>query len=57
MYDPTHIISFTGRTHGSINGKEYPTIDYLEQSGKLKENIRDNLMGPVLLSKICKKCN
>ena len=55
MYDPTHIISFTGRTHGSINGKEYPTIDYLEQSGKLKENIRDNLMGPVLLSKICKK--
>ena len=54
-YDPSHIISFTGRTHGNINGKEYPTIDYLEQSGKLKENIRDNLLGPVLLSKICKK--
>ena len=54
-YNPTHIISFTGRTHGVINGKEYPTIDYLEQSGKLQENIRDNLLGPVLLSKICKK--
>ena len=28
---PTHIMSFIGRTHGSINGKKYTTIDYLEQ--------------------------
>lgn len=56
-YEPTHVISFTGRTHGCIDGKTYPTIDYLEQPGKLKENIRDNLLGPVLLSKLCKqKC-
>ena len=54
-YNPTHIVSFTGRTHGSIDGKKYSTIDYLEQSGKLKENIRDNLLGPLLLSKICRK--
>ena len=54
-YNPTHIVSFTGRTHGSIDGKKYSTIDYLEQSGKLKENIRDNLLGPLILSKICRK--
>ncbi len=54
-YQPTHIISFTGRTHGSIEGKKYSTIDYLEQTGKLKENVRDNLLGPVLLSNLCKK--
>lgn len=48
---PTHIISFIGRTHGEgIN-----TIDYLEQPGKLVENIRDNLYGPMLLAAICKK--
>ena len=54
-YNPTHIVSFTGRTHGSIDGKKYSTIDYLEQPGKLKENIRDNLLGPLILSKICRK--
>ena len=54
-YQPTHIISFTGRTHGSIEGKKYSTIDYLEQSGKLRENVRDNLLGPILLSNLCKK--
>ena len=31
---PTHIISFIGRTHGKIGDKLYPTIDYLEQEGK-----------------------
>ena len=54
---PSHIISFTGRTHGIINGKQYHTIDYLEQPGKLKENIRDNLMGPLIISTLCKKYN
>ena len=53
-YKPTHAISFIGRTHGKINDKVYSTIDYLEQKGKLYENIRDNLFSPLLLSEICK---
>lgn len=48
---PSHIVSFIGRTHGGgIN-----TIDYLEQPGKLVENIRDNLYSPLILATICKK--
>ena len=54
---PTHIVSFIGRTHGKIANKTYTTIDYLEQEGKLVENIRDNLYGPLLLSDICKENN
>ena len=54
---PTHIISFIGRTHGTINGKEYSTIDYLEEKGKLKENIRDNLYAPLIILELCKKYN
>ena len=52
--NPTHIISFIGRTHGTIDTKVYTTIDYLEQEGKLTENIRDNLFSPLLLADICK---
>jgi 3,5-epimerase/4-reductase len=55
--NPTHIISFIGRTHGSIGSKKYTTIDYLEQKGKLYENVRDNLYSPLLLAKICKEKN
>ena len=51
----THVISFIGRTHGTIGYKEYTTIDYLEQSGKLKENIRDNLYSPMTIALICQK--
>ena len=54
---PTHIISFIGRTHGKIGDKLYPTIDYLEQEGKLVENIRDNLFSPLLLAEISKSKN
>jgi len=54
---PTHIISFTGRTHGSIDDKKYTTIDYLEQKGKLFENVRDNLFGPIVLANLSKKYN
>ena len=50
---PTHIISFIGRTHGKIGEKIYSTIDYLEQEGKLVENVRDNLFSPLLLASIC----
>jgi dTDP-glucose 4,6-dehydratase/UDP-N-acetylglucosamine 2-epimerase len=52
---PTHVVSFIGRTHGIIGEKKYTTIDYLEQEGKLLENVRDNLYGPLLLSELCKK--
>ena len=55
--NPTHIISFIGRTHGSIGSKKYTTIDYLEQKGKLYENVRDNLYSPLLLAEICKEKN
>ena len=56
-FSPTHIISFIGRTHGVIGNNEYSTIDYLEQKGKLYENIRDNLFAPILLANICLKKN
>ena len=54
---PTHIMSFIGRTHGSINGKKYTTIDYLEQKGKITENVRDNLFSPLVIALLCKKYN
>jgi 3,5-epimerase/4-reductase len=56
-YNPTHIVSFIGRTHGCIGDKKYTTIDYLEQKGKLFENVRDNLFSPLLLAKICSEKN
>jgi 3,5-epimerase/4-reductase len=54
---PTHIVSFIGRTHGMIDHQKYTTIDYLEQPGKLTENIRDNLFAPLLLANICSQRN
>ena len=53
--NPTHIISFTGKTRGVIDGNNINTIDYLEYPGKLKENIENNLYGPLNLAIICKK--
>ncbi len=53
LIKPTHIISFIGRTHG-VN---FSTIDYLEQEGKLVENIRDNLFSPFVLAQICQTKN
>ena len=55
--EPTHIVSFIGRTHGKIGNKEYTTIDYLEQPTKLKENVRDNLYSPLLLAILSKEYN
>jgi dTDP-4-dehydrorhamnose reductase len=52
-YKPTNIISFIGRTHGNgIN-----SIDYLEQRGKLKYNVRDNLFAPMVLASLSNKYN
>ena len=53
--NPTHVISLIGRTHGTYNNKVYGTIDYLEQPGKLVENVRDNLFGPLVLSLLAQK--
>ena len=49
--EPDRIVSFIGRTHGP----GYSTIDYLEQKGKLVENVRDNLYSPVVLALLGKK--
>ena len=53
--ETTHVISFIGRTHGKINGNTYSTIDYLEQPGKIKDNVRDNLFVPLIIAEACKK--
>src|SRR3972149_5964948 len=52
---PSNVLCLVGRTHGSINGKEYSTIDYLEQPGKIKENVRDNLYAPISLALLCQQ--
>jgi dTDP-4-dehydrorhamnose reductase len=51
----THVISATGRTHGIYNDIAYNTIDYLEMPGKLRDNMRDNYVGPVNLAEITDK--
>lgn len=51
QYHPDRIISMIGRT----SGPGYSTIDYLEQSGKLIENLTDNLYGPMVLGEICRR--
>ena len=48
---PSNVICLIGRTHG----KGFTTIDYLEQPGKLRENINDNLFSPVSLAIECQK--
>lgn len=52
-YNPTHIVSFIGRTHG----ENCNSIAYLEQKDKLMENIRDNLYGPFVLAEISRRYN
>ena len=56
-YNPSHVISLIGRTHGKIDDKVYSTIDYLEQDGKLRENIKDNLYSPLKLAILCQRKN
>lgn len=46
---PDAVCSFLGRTHGP----GAPTIDYLEQPGRLRENMRDNYIAPMHLAQIC----
>jgi 3,5-epimerase/4-reductase len=42
-------------TIGRIMGPNCPNIDYLEQQGKLVENLRDNLQGPLNLADVCQQ--
>jgi len=46
---PDRVVCMIGRTHGP----GYSTIDYLEQPGKLQENVRDNLYGPLNIAISC----
>lgn len=46
---PDRVICLIGRTHGP----GYSTIDYLEQRGKLVDNVRDNLLAPFVLAMVC----
>lgn len=46
---PDAVCSFLGRTHGP----GAPTIDFLEQPGRLRENMRDNYIAPMHLAQIC----
>jgi dTDP-glucose 4,6-dehydratase/UDP-glucose 4,6-dehydratase len=55
QHEPDHVVCFIGRTHGEIDGKVYTTIDYLEQEGKLVDNVRDNLYAPITLANACKE--
>jgi len=52
---PTHVVAFIGRTHGKIDEKVYTTIDYLEEPGKLVDNVKDNLFSPIVLAFLCKR--
>jgi 3,5-epimerase/4-reductase len=54
---PSHVMSFIGRTHGIHEGKKYTTIDYLEQKGRIVDNVRDNLFSPIVLALLCSKYN
>jgi 3,5-epimerase/4-reductase len=47
---PDRVVCLVGRTHGGGIG----TIDYLEQPGKLVENVRDNLYAPLSLAMMCR---
>ena len=48
---PDRVLCLIGRTHG----ESCLTIDYLEQPGKILENIRDNLYAPITLAIICQR--
>lgn len=50
---PDRVICVIGRT----SGPGYSNIDYLEQKGKLVENVKDNLFGPISLAFITNKYN
>jgi 3,5-epimerase/4-reductase len=46
---PDRVICSIGRT----SGPTCSNIDYLEEKGKIVENLRDNLLGPINLAHVC----
>ncbi len=52
---PRLVLSALGRTHGSQGGTAYATVDYLELPGMLPVNLRDNLLAPLLLARVCQR--
>lgn len=53
---PTHVMCFVGRTYGvDKQGQQINSIDYLEEKGRLYENVRDNLFSPMVLGFLCTK--
>jgi 3,5-epimerase/4-reductase len=57
LYNPDRIVCLLGRTSGKIGDRNIPNIDYLEEKGKLYENVRDNLFAPLLLAIISNRLN
>lgn len=49
----THVLCCLGRTHGTLNGTVYNSIDYLQHNETLKENLNDNLYVPLKLANYC----
>ena len=52
---PALVLSALGRTHGTHGGRAFGTIDYLEQPGRLPQNLRDNLAAPLVLAAVCRE--
>ena len=52
---PRLVFAALGRTHGTHAGQDFPTIDFLEQPGRLRENVRDNLLAPLTLAAVCRE--
>ena len=48
---PDRLVCRVGRTQGP----GFTIIDYLEQPGKLVENVRDNLYAPISLGLLCRE--
>jgi 3,5-epimerase/4-reductase len=53
----THIISTIGKTSGYVGDKLIPNIDYLEENGKLVENLNANLYIPIMIAMVAKEMN
>ena len=52
---PRLVFAALGCTHGVHEGRVFGTIDYLEQPGRLRENVRDNLVAPLVLAAVCRE--
>jgi 3,5-epimerase/4-reductase len=60
---PARVISMLGRTSApaleikSLVDTARSTIDFLEQPGNLRMNVRDNLMAPLVMERVCRETN